>query len=343
MLDIIVGSNGIAQAGAARQNRLFLLKNIGTTTQPAYRLENEDFLELSKLTANYSRLAPSIGDLDGDGDDDIFIGNSNGTLMFYRNDNQKFSLVNTEFQNIFVGPNSSPYIYDFDKDGLLDFIIGESNNSLNFYKNKGSKTNALFDEFSDMLPNSDNVGILFDKNNFATQNGSPEIFVSGNEAYLLMGFNSDSLSLYKIVSPDPSVPFILLKKNVLPNKPGKRLNPSIADINNDGYLEMVVGNERGGLSFYSTNIKIGDPVTKTEDLDVALIQIYPNPASEILNVTGIKNKGSFKVYDNNGKTLVTNTYNADFQINTKYFVSGVYFIALTDNHTTAVKQFIISH
>ena len=48
-----------------------------------------------------------------------------------------FRLITTDFQNIFVGPNSSPVIYDFDKDGLLDFIIGESNNSLNFYKNKG--------------------------------------------------------------------------------------------------------------------------------------------------------------------------------------------------------------
>lgn len=343
LLDLIVGSSGIAQAGTLRQNRLFLFTNIGSVTEPRFELSDPDFLKLSALTSTYSRLAPCSGDLDGDGDLDLFIGNSNGTIMYFRNDGNKFVLVNTEFQNIFVGPNASPFLYDFDKDGLLDFIIGETNNSLNFYKNKGTATNPIFDEFSDEAPNSENVGKLFDKNNFATQNGSPEIFQSGEFAYVLMGFNSDSLSLFRINSTDPDQAFTLIKKNILPEKIGRRLNPAVADINDDGKLDLVVGNERGGLSFYTTDIILDSPITSLPNEKISEVLVFPNPASDLVQVASIPSGGSFKLFDILGKTVLQQSYQSDFQIDVSEIQAGIYLLLLQGTDHTFKKLLNIIH
>ncbi len=339
--DIVVGSNGIAQAGVLRQNRLFLLLNNGTPTQPSFSLASQDFLQLSKLTTNFSRLAPCSGDIDGDGDQDLFLGNSNGTLMFFRNDNFQFNLISTEYQNIFVGPNSSPVLFDFDQDGLLDFIIGESNNSLNFYKNKGTKTLAIFDEFSDMAPNSENVGKLFDKNNFATQNGSPEIFNTREETYLLMGFNFDSLSLYRVNSTNPETPFTLLKKNVLPEKLGRRLNPAATDLNNDGKMDFAVGNERGGMSIYTSDINMEDVITGAPNLTPDEIQIFPVPADNFIFIKNPHNKGNYKVFDTEGRLRLQGSFDADFRISVQSMNNGVYYIFLQSEGLVFRKAFSI--
>ncbi|HOY12093.1 MAG TPA: T9SS type A sorting domain-containing protein [Saprospiraceae bacterium] len=345
LLDIIVGTNGVGEAGQTRQNRMFLFTNIGTKNSPAFELTNEDFLQLSAFPNTLSRLAPCLGDLDGDGDADLFVGNSQGGILYFQNEGldqgkTNFRLITTDFQNIFVGPNSSPVIYDFDGDGLLDFIIGESNNSLNFYKNKGSKNAPFFDDLSNELPNTDNLGKLFSNNNFATQNGSPEVFVSSGQMYLLMGNNSDSLSLFVAQSADPTIPFVLLKRNILPKSIGKRLNAAVADLNNDGKLDFMIGNERGGLTYFGSDIVIGDPITSVSSpTNQSEYKIYPNPAAAEIMVAGIKENSQYLISNSAGQILQKGQfYNEVERLDIQQLRPGVYFLQmLTSNQHTTMR------
>ena len=93
---------------------------------------------------------PALGDVDGDGDLDLFIGETSGTLNFYENTGSRqeavFTLVDDEFGRIDVGRRSMPLLRDMDEDGDLDLVIGSESEGVSLYRNVGSVTSPDFVE-----------------------------------------------------------------------------------------------------------------------------------------------------------------------------------------------------
>ncbi|MEL6719836.1 MAG: VCBS repeat-containing protein, partial [Bacteroidota bacterium] len=130
LMDIVVGTVGYFIDSGNRDPRLVLWENIGTPTNPRYELVDEDWLNFSQFKEQTWNFAPTFGDLDGDGDEDLLVGNEFGTLFYVENiadANATFHAANIRpnYMDIDIGAASTPHLVDINQDGLLDLLIGE--------------------------------------------------------------------------------------------------------------------------------------------------------------------------------------------------------------------------
>lgn len=133
--DLVVGSWG---------PRVAWYRNRGTRTAPDYTLMDSALVTITRG----SNTTPTLGDLDGDGDLDLLIGEASGTLNYYRNDGTRqvprFVLVSDTWNEIDVGRRSAPHLVDLDGDGDLDLLVGSELGGIHFYRNDGTRAAFRF-------------------------------------------------------------------------------------------------------------------------------------------------------------------------------------------------------
>jgi len=335
LLDVIIGNYGYFLPGGDRDARLILCLNTGTKTQPAFEITNEDWLGLSQLSAWY--FTPTFADIDGDDDQDLIFGSNNGTLFHLENEAapnlpMEFSHLDSAWMNIHslehpLGQRTTPAFYDLNKDGLLDLIVGERGSNLNYFQNIGTATEPLFNPDPNDQMNDNFLGkINVSKIGSSVGNSAPFFVQSKMGTKLLLASQELGVLQYQVSFLNDEPTFTLLPDTLLKPNFGFDLHTTAADFNNDGYLDIVCGNHRGGLSFFAT------PKTEEWQQDV-MLTIYPLNiipqniyfSNRQLHINTSQIIEAIQIHNANGQIVYAVTPKANqLCIDFEYYPPGVY-------------------
>lgn len=351
LIDIIIGTNGIIDPSKERQNRMVFLKNIGTKSNPQYQIEDEDYLSFSQFrTFGVGRLAPTFGDLNGDGSPDLLVGTLQEAFLYSENlapssAPYKFDIIQGTFPYrnqstpLFLIQNIKPQIFDTDGDGLSDIIVGKANRQLNLFVNTGTESNPFFNMDNLQSPNQVDFGNILRSQKETHANASPHFFRSIEDDFMLLGTDNANLELYKLGQiPYPDT-FTLISRHLGEISEGRNTVASMADIDADGLYEIVVGNERGGIAFYKTPLAIGKTSASHEAADSQSLKIFPNPTSSFVYIQSEKEFSTALLLDVYGRTIKKIPLNEDIALDD--LPVGIYFIKLDSGKSSVVEKLSI--
>jgi hypothetical protein len=236
-LDLFVGVLG----GIVQRDGFWFLRNIGSPSSGVFEFATKNYLSVLDVGMNAH---PTFVDIDADGDQDLFIGNLNGEISFYRNTGSTtgpaFTRVDSVYQGITGGFSFVPSFVDTDNDGDKDLFVSRFGTSMRFYRNVGTAASAQFaTEPSpvDTIPFSQ-----YNANTFADidADGDTDLFV---------GTSAGRISFYRNTgSPSTFVP--QLESTFYQNITAQNPIPTFSDIDTDGDMDLFLGTSEGRIEYY---------------------------------------------------------------------------------------------
>lgn len=197
-----------------------------------------------------SEAMPVLGDLHGDGRLDLLVGNkisptdeTTGSVTWFEN-------VGTRTSPAFVerGPlpirgefNYAPAVVDLNGDGLPDIVVGTWRDRIAWYRNTGTHAAPAW-----TLADSALVTITRGSNTAPTfgdidGDGLPD---------LVIGAASGRLNVYRNTGTRSLPKFQLVSDHFQDIKVGRRSTPVLVDLDGDGKLDLLIGNEEGDLQLW---------------------------------------------------------------------------------------------
>lgn len=293
--DLLISNDGYYEGGNF-VSKVALYKNVSQGS--AYQFQNisDSILNFRSLNIIGTRLA--FGDLNNDGDQDLLVGDATGRLNYFQNigtaTNTNLIFSQGYFQNIDVGYDAAPQLVDINRDGLLDLLVGERNGNINYYRNTGSLTFPVFSFETDSFGKV-SVGLA----TYGIGYSAPLLFDVNGTYEFLVGSYKGTLFHYNNIDGNLTGAFQLVDSAYQNIKEPTKSSPAMNDVDGDGKYDLVVGNQSGGVVFYSQYLN--NSIVENVNLN-SKIKVYPNPASDNLTIEFV-NSQVLKLYSVQGELI----------------------------------------
>jgi hypothetical protein len=184
--------------------------------------------------------APTLADIDNDGYIDMLVGEASGKIWHLeQTSGDEFAVISRNFSDIDVQSQAIPKLTDLDHDGLLDLIVG-SNSEIAWFEQE-SVNSYRFIFIDDDLESTD-VGAHL----------APALADIDNDGYIDMLVGESLGNLNHFVQDTLNTGSFLLVEQVWMDWYGSIfVFPTFTDLENDGKLDLIIGNGNGILYHFA--------------------------------------------------------------------------------------------
>ncbi len=342
--DLIIG-NRKKIVDSLTTSTITYFRNTGSLTNPSFEWIEDDLFSLSTSGVGEA-LYPTFMDLNGDNALDLIIGNLNGELLFLlnaagQNEMMDFPgpaayLLNNNNIPIDVGQLAKPQAFDLNEDGLIDLVVGERSGRIRYFENTGSPNNPEFTWITDTLGGVLTPGYLLN-----TGYSSPFFYHENGEIKLIIGSETGEIQYYNSISSNLSGTFSLFTGPASNFNEGKRSTLARYDLNNDALPDLIIGNYRGGISFFK-----GDSESAISEIKKDLvIQLFPNPANDQFTlVFNDEEKHKISIFNQLGQLvfITESPFGNTMEINVNDWNNGQYIVRIdNENDPKFISLFVI--
>ena len=234
-LDLFVGVlGGSRDANASLADNFYFYANTGS----AYELRTRQFVGGIDIG---SESTVAAGDVDGDGTTDLLLANkispTQGETSLVHRLRNVGTAQNPTYQldgtlDLPSAYHYAPALGDLTGDGQPDLLAGSWKGRVAFYRNEGDGTFTSVNDAVVSTSSSHAVPTLGDLDGDGTQD-------------LVVGTSDGHLHFYRNTGT-PSSPSFTAAEGVVPDSSlGNRAAPHLADVNDDGTLDLLVGTKNG--------------------------------------------------------------------------------------------------
>ncbi|NRA11314.1 MAG: T9SS type A sorting domain-containing protein, partial [Crocinitomicaceae bacterium] len=331
--DLIIGNFFRYIPTLNKESTIAYYKNTGTANAPEFTYIDYNLFNLDQENFGL-RSIPTFGDIDGDGDEDMFLGMEDGSLVYYQNNSIGAGAVFGSPQVGYLDNNAAliasfgythPQLFDLDDDGLVDLILGSKTGEIHYYRNIGTVNAPSFELTNEQLGNIDIVS------NKPDVYAAPHFFRINNETKLFLGSELGQLIYYDSIDNNLGTgePFHMVSDHYLSIDVEAFSSFAVKDIDNDGNLNMFVGQDLGGVFHFEADPNSEASVTQIELHDN--VALFPNPSSNSITIASSEsNLSEITIIDLSGKVVKSvEVSNASVSLDILNLSKGIYVVKIT--------------
>ena len=315
-------------------------RNVGSANQPRFDKVNDDWIPLS--TFQIESAYPAFGDLDGDGDLDVIVGDELGLLHRFDNVAEAgewpsyvlaaLSIPDVNTGNaIDVGQFATPQLLDMDGDGDLDLVVGEKNGTLTLVEQDAL---GAWSVYTSPIHGENWGGLLVD--NLLGINGYcvPALTQTEEGLRVFVANEVGRVQDFGVFTGDWDADLVEVNDNVFNLQPGFRAAAAFADLNQDGLLDGLIGIQNGGLLAFEGSEGSTETLAETAVHDAFNPLVMPNPGQEAIQWSaGRVATGELQVWSIHGQRVHRQSVAgmASGGLDTRGWEAGAYILVWTND------------